>query len=150
MESNDKAITEYMQYVLAGAEPDKVAELEAELLNLPQVQIEVSHVFHAGMVARTIKIPAGLVLTGAYISKDNISTVNGDLTLATENGPLRLTGYHVLPAKAGYKRCGISHELTYWTTFFRSNATTIEEFEREITPQYQQLQTNRLALEVAA
>ena len=45
----------------------KVRELEGVLRELPQVEIATEHVLHAGLYARTIRIPAGVVLTGVFI-----------------------------------------------------------------------------------
>src|SRR3954451_13515341 len=46
---------------------DQVRRLEDAALQLPQVAIETGHVLHAGLYARTIQIPAGVLLTGALI-----------------------------------------------------------------------------------
>ena len=42
-----------------------VRALEAQVQALPQVQIPTDHVIHAGLYARTIRIPVDVILTGA-------------------------------------------------------------------------------------
>ena len=110
-----------------------VRELEAHLLTLPQVDLATTHVIHGGMCARTILIPAGVVLTGALTNCDNVCIVCGDITVTTDEGPQRLAGYHVLPAKAGAKRAGVAHADTWWTTIHRTDLTNIADIENEMT-----------------
>ena len=110
-----------------------VRELEAHLLTLPQVDLATNHVIHGGMCARTILIPAGVVLTGALTNCDNVCIVCGDITVTTDEGPQRLAGYHVLPAKAGAKRAGVAHADTWWTTIHRTDLTNIADIENEMT-----------------
>ena len=110
-----------------------VRELEAHLLTLPQVDLATNHVIHGGMCARTILIPAGVVLTGALTNCDNVCIVCGDITVTTDEGPQRLAGYHVLPAKAGAKRAGVAHADTWWTTIHRTELANIADIENEMT-----------------
>jgi hypothetical protein len=110
-----------------------VRELEDVLLTLPQVDFNLSHVIHAGMCARTMMIPAGVALTGALTNIDNTCIVCGDITVTTDDGPKRLTGYHVLPAKLGAKRAGFAHADTWWTTIHRTDLVSISDIEDEMT-----------------
>ena len=130
-------------------DPESVRALESVLLQLPQIDLQTSHLFGGGMYARTILIPAGTVLTGALTECDNLSVVYGDITVTTDEGVRRLEGYNVLPAKAGAKRAGVAHADTYWTTVFRTDATTVVEAEDALTPEASMLQTRREGIEFA-
>ena len=110
-----------------------VRQLESYLLALPQIDLATTHVVHGGMCARTILIPAGTVLTGAQTNLDNICIICGDITVTTDAGPRRLTGYHVLPANAGAKRVGVAHADTWWTTIHCTDLTDITDIENEMT-----------------
>jgi len=141
-----------LQHLIPGGMPDpaRVCELEdAVLLGLPQVSIETTHVVHGGMCARTIFIPAGTVLTGALTNCDNVCVVCGDITVTTDDGPQRLTGYHVLPAQAGAKRIGLTHSDTWWTTVWPTALADIEAIEDEFTSESQRLATRRTGVEYA-
>lgn len=129
------------------ASPETVRELERHLLELPQVDLGSAHVVHGGMCARTIFIPALTVLTGALTNCDNICVMHGDITVTTDDGPLRLTGFHVLPARAGFKRAGMTHADTYWTTIFKTDKTDVNEIENDMTPEADMLQTRREGIE---
>jgi hypothetical protein len=120
-----------------------VRQFENAALVLPQVHIATEHVLHGGMYARTIRIPANTMLTGALTSCDNLCVVSGDITVTTDEGPKRLTGFHVLPARAGAKRAGITHADTCWTTLIQTSATTVTQAEDQLTCEPEALQTRR-------
>lgn len=120
-----------------------VASFQAAAITLPQVHIVTEHVLHGGMYARTIRIPPNTMLTGALTSCDNVCIVSGDITVTTDDGPRRLTGFHVLPATAGARRAGITHAETCWTTIIKTNASTVADAENDLTNESDTLQTNR-------
>lgn len=124
-------------------EPDSVRHLESALLALPQVDLQTAHLVHGGLCARTIVIPAGTILTGAQTNIDNICLVAGDITVTTDNGPVRLTGYNVIPAKAGFKRAGVAHADTIWTTIWPTELTEVAAIEDEMSSESSLLQTRR-------
>lgn len=125
------------------ASPEAVRELERHMMQLPQVDLSTEHVVHGGMCARTILIPAGTVLTGALTNCDNICVMQGDISVTTDDGTVRLTGFHVLPAQAGFKRAGWAHSDTYWTTVWPTQLTDIAAIEDEMTSESSLLQTRR-------
>lgn len=125
-----------------------VRRLEVEILELPQVDLSTENLVHGGMCARTILIPAGTVLTGAQTNMDNVCIVSGDIEVTTDAGVQRLTGYHVLPAKAGAKRAGVAFADTWWTTIWPTELTDIAAIEDEATSESHLLQTRRDAIGV--
>ena len=126
--------------------PALVRNLESILMTQPQVDVQTQHLVHAGMYARTIFVPAGTALTGAQTKLANVSIVSGDITVTTDSGPQRLTGYHVLPADSGFKRAGFAHDDTWWTTLWPTEKTDIEAIEDEMTDEAALLQTRNLAI----
>lgn len=129
---------------------ESVRQLEGMLLQLPQVDLQTQHVVFGGLSARTIFIPAGTVLTGALTNIDNLCVVFGDITVTTDDGAQRLTGFNVLTASAGAKRAGVAHADTWWTTIHRTDLTDIAAIEEEMTGEAQALQTRTQALGHAA
>lgn len=130
-------------------DPEAVRALERTLADLPQVDLQTQHLVHGGMYARTIFIPGGTVLTGALTKQDNVCVVVGDITVTTDEGPQHLTGFHVLPAKAGAKRAGIAHSDTWWTTLMTTEHTEVADIEQQMTDEADLLQTNRTGIEFA-
>ena len=125
------------------ASPEAVRELERFTLAMPQVEIETQHLVHGGLYARTIFVPAGTLITGAQMNKDNICVMHGDMSVTTDEGTVRLTGFHVIPASAGFKRAGFAHADTYWTTLMPTQHTDLNDIEDEMTDESSMLQTRR-------
>lgn len=112
---------------------DRVYKLESLSLNMPQVDISTSHVIHGGMYARTIMIPAGVMLTGALVKIATILIVQGDIIAYIGDQTVELHGYNVLPAAANRKQAFITQTGTYLTMIFPSDSTSVQEAESEFT-----------------
>jgi hypothetical protein len=124
----------------------KVFGLEAQLALLPQVAIVTRHVIHAGMYARTITIPAGAALTGALIKRATLLVISGHVRLYGGVLADEVKGRNVvLPASAGRKTAWYAHEDTEVTMLFPTNATTVEDAEREFTDETDSLMSHREA-----
>lgn len=106
---------------------------QEEMKKLPQVNIEAKHVFVNGMCTRTIMIPKGTTLIGAIHLTDHVNIMCGDITIYSEMGQHRLTGYHVIPSESGTKRMGFAHEDTCWTTILKTDLTSAQEVEKLLT-----------------
>ncbi|MDR1351525.1 MAG: hypothetical protein LBJ59_12265 [Zoogloeaceae bacterium] len=118
---------------------DGIRAFEDLLSQLPQADIVTRHVFHAGLYARTITIPAGVVLTGALIRRATLLVFSGHATMLTDDGAKTLRGYHVIPASAGRKQVFLAHADTELTMIFPTDARTVEEAEAEFTDEYERL-----------
>lgn len=121
--------------------PESVRELENELRKHEQVILETSMIAHGRMAARTIFIPAGTLLTGVLVNHDNICIMSGDITVTTDNGPKRLTGFQVIPAGSGFRRAGIAHADTWWTCLWHTDLTDPTEIENDMSDEADRLQT---------
>lgn len=111
----------------------KVRALESHLAQLPQVPISTQHHFHAGLYARTIRIPAGVMLTGALIRIPTLLILSGHATVFIGGQAQELAGYHVLPGQAGRKQAFLAHADTDLTMTFATQAKTVAEAEEEFT-----------------
>lgn len=145
---NSQALTEVdASFVFASSNmQDKVKRLEDAINQSPACEVPVQHHVHGGMYARTGLIPAGVTFTGAVHTKDHINIVIGDVTVLSDTGPIRYSGHHVLPCKAGSKRVAVTHADTYWTTMIVTNLTNISEIEDEICEDSTVLQTRKAGL----
>lgn len=129
---------------MTAATIDRVAALETRLMDLPQVELTTTHALHAGMYARTIRIPAGTLLTGALIRVPTMLIVNGHVSVFTgADRALHLRGYNVVPASAGRKQVFYAVEDTDLTMLFPTAARTIAEAEAEFTDEADKLMTRR-------
>lgn len=118
---------------MAPADVENVGKLQDYMLGLPQVAIATHHHFHAGLYARTIRIPAGVVITGALIRIPTLLIVSGHATVFIGGESIELAGYHVLPGQAGRKQVFAARTDTDLTMLFATDAKTIEQAEAEFT-----------------
>lgn len=126
---------------------EQVEVLQKYLLQLPenlQVRCETKSYLSGGVYAREVFIPEGSLVIGAVHSKDHVNVMCGDITVLTEEGAKRFTGYHVVPTKAGMKRAGLTHGPTYWTTLLHTDKHDLSAIEDEMTVESDMLQTRRL------
>lgn len=146
MDQTPAPIDQVQALVVGMPTPEAVRLMEDMLLQMPQIDLHTEQLVHGGMAARTIFIPAGTVLTGALTNLDNLCVAFGDITVTTDDGPKRLTGFNVIPALAGAKRAGVAHSDTWWVTIHRTDMTDLDAIEEEMTGEAGRLQTRMLAL----
>ncbi len=137
----------------------RVRQLEDGLLRLPQVPIPTEHVLHAGLYARTVTIPAGVVVTGVLVKRATLLIAQGDVVVfvgggigqaapcedVSSAGKMRLSGYNVVPAAAGRKQAFLAESEVRLTMVFPTAAATIEAAEAEFTDEVEALASRRPA-----
>jgi hypothetical protein len=83
-----------------------------------------------GMFARTGLIKAGQELVGKIHLKEHINIMSfGDITVVTEEGGLRLTGFNIMACKPGTRRFGHAWADTLWTTILQTDETDLARVE---------------------
>lgn len=97
---------------------DQIIAIENELKKHEQVELPIEHDFINGVYARTMHIPAGVILTGAVHRHDCFTVVRyGDISIYTDDGMKRFKTGDMIPSMAGIKRLGLSHAETLITGF---------------------------------
>ncbi|MGL4649101.1 MAG: hypothetical protein ACRC1H_06820, partial [Caldilineaceae bacterium] len=110
------------------------------------VVIDAAHDFVPGLMARTVFIPAGTCLVGLAHREDHLNFCSGDITVWTEAGMRRITGFAVVPSRAGAQRVGYAHADTWWSSVHANadDCRDMAQLERRLVEQPQQLQQHRL------
>lgn len=122
---------------------EKIRALEDRLIGNEPVDLPTEHVIHAGMYARTIAMPKGMVLSGALIKRATMVVVTGSAAVLVGDKWLRLDGYNVIPASAGRKQVFVSYSTVIITMLFPTQAKTVEEAERDFTDEADRLLSRR-------
>lgn len=133
---------------LSASSPEQLAQIARvteQILELPQIDIVTEHVFHGGMYARTIRIPAGCVLAGALIKVSTLLVVHGDAKVLTGDGAADLSGFSVLAGSAFRKQVFVALSPVEMTMIFPTQAKTVEEAERKFTDEYEKLMSRNSA-----
>ena len=111
----------------------KVEQLQAELLKLPQYEPETVHRFHGGMYQREVWRPAGVLVVGKVHKKEHFYViVSGTVHITTDEGVQTITGPATLQSMPGTKRAVYAETDALCMTFHRVEATTIEGAEAEL------------------
>ena len=111
---------------------------------LPQLPVATEHVFHAGMYARTIRLPADAYLAGALIQVATVLIVHGRARFYVDGqAPLDVDGHAVLPCSAGRKTILRTYSDVQMTMLFPTQARTVLAAEMEFTAEYEKLLSAR-------
>lgn len=116
---------------------------EKALLAQEQIPVKTEHVLHAGLYARTLYVPSGVLVAGVLIKIPTVLIVHGDTLFYTGDGFVRLTGYNVLQTPAGRKPALVTFTPTVFTMLFATQAKTVDEAEREFTDEFENLITRK-------
>lgn len=110
----------------------KLQQLERAIVEcLPQVELKIVHHFSDGLYARELHIPKGTVLTGHIHKTQNLNIMSkGDMTVLTEDGPVRVQAPFTIVSPPGTKRAAYAHEDTVWTTIHPTELTDVDEIEK--------------------
>lgn len=120
-----------------------IAEFEAPLIGREPIEVPTEHVIHAGMYARTLAMPNGMVLTGALLKRATLLIVSGSAAVLAGETWVELTGYNVIPASAGRKQIFVSRSPVIITMLFPTQARTVEDAEAEATDDADRLLNRR-------
>lgn len=110
----------------------------------PQIDIPVQHNLHAGLYARTVRIPAGVIITGALIKIPTVLIISGDCGVWVGRNFLRVHGYRVFSAAANRKQIFIAKSATDLTMCFPTDAKTVKEAEEQFTDEAHLLQNREV------
>jgi len=122
---------------------DKVRQVEAEISELPQMQIDTLHVIHGGMYSRTVMVPANHVIVGVLIKVPTQVIVAGTARVLVGDKFQSISGFNVLPGQAGRKAIFIAISDIYITMIFKTDAQTVDEAEAEFTDETDILASRR-------
>ena len=112
---------------------DKVKELQAAMLKMPQVELPTFHFFADGMYARVVKRPAGTLIVGKVHKKEHFYIVSkGKVRVASDTGSTVYEAGDVIISKPGTKRAVLALEDSICMTVHRCEETDLEKIEEEL------------------
>lgn len=119
---------------------ERVRRVEKLSRNFPQLKIPVEHLLHGGMYVRTVKIPKGVMITGALIELATTLIISGHAMIHTGESWVEREGYHVIAAEAGRKQIFVALSEVNLTMFFPTAAKTVKDAEEQFTNEADLLQ----------
>lgn len=130
---NDLAVSQNRIMSMSEMAIDNVRQLQEYVLQQPQTKIPTDHIFHAGMYARTIVLPANTRLVGALIKIATFLIVSGEFIVCIDDNVIEKQGHHIFAASAHRKQAFIARTDTHITMIFATDARTVEAAEGEFT-----------------
>ena len=109
----------------------------------PQVDVTTLHSLHGGVYTRTVIIPQDVTLVGALIVVPTTLIISGHLDVFIGDEVRRVDGVEVIEAEANRKQVMHARKETCVTMVFQTRARTVDEAEREFTPEYDKLMSRR-------
>ena len=93
----------------------KIDQLQACMLDMPQADTPVKNTFSGGVYAREVFIPKGTVAIGKVHVTEHLNIcLQGDLTFLTVDGPRRIKAPAMFSAPAGTKKLAYANEDSVW------------------------------------
>lgn len=121
----------------------KVYALQDALLSgVPGSEVgpEPVHLFASGLYFRQLTIPAGMVVVSKRHGREHVCTVSkGRALVFTEDGTTVIEAPHSWVSPAGAKRVLLVLDEITWATVHRTEATTVEDAERDVLINEQEL-----------
>lgn len=113
---------------------DSIKKLETFLIAYgDQSPPPTVHRFLPGLYFRQITMPANSIIVSRLHAQDNFAVISqGSATVWDETGTKVIKAPHSRITRAGTKRVLFIHEEMIWTTVHSTQATTLEEVERQI------------------
>jgi mannose-6-phosphate isomerase-like protein (cupin superfamily) len=112
---------------------EEIDRLQAEMVKMPQANLETEHYFSGGMYCRKLIRPAGTLIVGKVHKKDHFFLcAKGQIIAWSEKGMVTLNEGDVICSKAGTKRVTLAVTDAIGITFHRTNKTDLNKIEKEL------------------
>ena len=118
---------------------DEVIDVVENIIaNQPQVECPVTHRFAPNMYIREVFVPAGTLLTSEIHKKEHPHVLSmGKITMWDgEGGEITVSAPYCGITKENARRVVFVHEDCVFTTFHVTEATTVEDAEKDIFVEY--------------
>lgn len=112
---------------------ERVERLEDAVAQLPPAECGLSHHFAPGVYMREMRVPAGVVATGAVHKTEHLTIIVGHCLLTTDDGVRTLEGHHTIKSKPGAKRAIYAIEDTVVTTIHPTDETDLDKLCEQLT-----------------
>ena len=121
--------------IVQNFKPNKaqIDRLQAEMVKMPQAELQTEHYFSEGMYCRKVIRPAGTVIVGKIHKKPHFFLcAKGEIIAWTESGMRTLRAGDIVESKPGTKRVTYATEDSIGITFHKTDNTDLDEIEAEL------------------
>lgn len=111
----------------------QIDDLQAEMVKMPQTELQTEHYFLDGMYCRKVFRPAGTVIVGKIHKKPHFFLcAKGEIIAWTELGMRTLRAGDIVESKPGTKRVTYAIKDSIGITFHKTDNTDLDKIEAEL------------------
>ena len=112
---------------------EQILRLEADVKQMPQVELTTEHYFSDGMYCRKVPRVAGTLIVGKVHKKDHFfMCVSGEIIAWSEKGMVKLSAGDIIQSKSGTKRITLALTDSIGLTVHRTDETDLDKIEAEL------------------
>jgi hypothetical protein len=111
----------------------QIERLQAEMVKMPQVELETDHFFSLGMYCRRVYRPAGTLIVGKIHKKPHFFLcARGEIIAWTETGMRKLQSGDVVECQPGTKRVTLATQDSIGITIHKTDETDLDKIEVDL------------------
>ena len=111
----------------------QIDRLQAEMVKMPQADLQTEHFFSPGMYSRRLFRPAGTLIVGkVHKAPHFFLCAKGEIIAWTESGMRKLQAGDIVECQPGTKRVTLALTDAVGVTIHRTDKTNLDEIEVEL------------------
>ena len=112
---------------------DQIDRLQAEMVKMPQAELNTEHFFSPGMYCRRVFRPAGTLIVGkVHKAPHFFLCAMGEIIAWTESGMKKLRPGDIVECQPGTKRVTLAVTDAIGITIHKTDKTDLDEIETEL------------------
>jgi len=112
---------------------EQIEKLQAEMVKMPQAELQTEHYFSEGMYCRKLTRPAGTLIVGKVHKKSHFFLcAKGEIIAWTESGMRTLKAGDIIESQPGTKRVTYAISDAIGITVHKTDKTNLDEIEAEL------------------
>jgi len=112
---------------------EQIEKLQAEMVKMPQAELQTEHYFSEGMYCRKLTRPAGTLIVGKIHKKSHFFLcAKGEIIAWTESGMRTLKAGDIIESQPGTKRVTYAISDAIGITVHKTDKTNLDEIEAEL------------------
>lgn len=122
-----------MNEVIKPITREQIDRLQAEMVKMPQAELETEHYFVPGMYCRRVFRPIGTLIVGKVHKQPHFFLcAKGEIIAWTETGMKKLQAGDVVECKPGTKRVTLATQDSIGITIHKTDKTDLDDIEQEL------------------
>ena len=122
-----------MNEVIKPITREQIDRLQAEMVKMPQAELETEHYFVPGMYCRRVFRPTGTLIVGKVHKQPHFFLcAKGEIIAWTETGMKKLQAGDVVECKPGTKRVTLATQDSIGITIHKTDKTDLDDIEQEL------------------